>query len=115
MFGFLRRGPVVNAPDVVARVGRGEMLLVDVREPSEFRGAHAVGAENIPAGQVAQKLRPGSAGCPAPNTATPVALYCASGARSGAAARQLRQMGYTEVVNLGGLRDWQRGGGAVTG
>jgi phage shock protein E len=37
-----------------------------------------------------------------------VVLYCASGARSGVAARILKQAGYAEVVNAGGLGDMPR-------
>jgi rhodanese-related sulfurtransferase len=35
----------------------------------------------------------------------PVVLYCASGARSGMAARMLKQAGFAKVVNAGGLDD----------
>ena len=35
-------------------------------------------------------------------------LYCASGARSGMAARVLKQAGYADVVNAGGLGDMPR-------
>ena len=42
-----------------------------------------------------------------------MALYCASGARSGMAAGQMLQMGYREVYNLGGIAHWRAGGGAV--
>ena len=33
-------------------------------------------------------------------------LYCRSGSRSQQAAQKLARMGYTNVVDLGGLRDW---------
>jgi rhodanese-related sulfurtransferase len=35
----------------------------------------------------------------------PIVLFCASGARSGQAARLLKQSGFTDVVNAGGLDD----------
>jgi len=35
-------------------------------------------------------------------------LYCASGGRSSMAARLLKQAGYAEVVNAGGLGDMPR-------
>ena len=35
----------------------------------------------------------------------PIVLYCASGARSGQGARFLKQAGFTDVINAGGLDD----------
>ncbi len=38
----------------------------------------------------------------------PVVLYCASGGRSGSAAQQLAQMGFSKVYNYtGGMREWK--------
>lgn len=43
--------------------------------------------------------------------ATPLAIYCMSGNMSAVAARELRQLGYTDVVELdGGMRAWQSSG-----
>jgi len=43
----------------------------------------------------------------------PVALYCASGARSAMAAKTLRRFGHGDVHNIGGLAHWQRAGGQI--
>jgi rhodanese-related sulfurtransferase len=116
MFGFLRPAPAAPAPtvaEIAERVARGEMALVDVREAGEVRASgKAQGALHIPLGVLALKadpaapdavLRPGK----------PVAIYCASGGRSGMAAQMLGRMGYDPVWNIGGLGDWQAGGGQV--
>jgi rhodanese-related sulfurtransferase len=42
-----------------------------------------------------------------------IALYCASGARSGNAMNLMRRMGYEDVHNIGGLVHWQRAGGQI--
>jgi rhodanese-related sulfurtransferase len=42
-----------------------------------------------------------------------VILYCVSGARAALAGKMLKDMGYANVYNLGGLRDWVNSGGAV--
>ena len=42
-----------------------------------------------------------------------IALYCASGARSMAGKRILRQLGYQDVHNIGGLGHWVKAGGKV--
>ena len=42
-----------------------------------------------------------------------VLVYCASGGRSALAGKTLQDMGYQDVRNLGGFKDWVESGGAV--
>ena len=42
-----------------------------------------------------------------------VILYCASGGRSALAGKALKDLGYSDVRNLGSFKDWAEGGGAV--
>jgi len=42
-----------------------------------------------------------------------VIVYCASGGRSALAGKTLQDMGYKDVRNLGGFKDWVENGGAV--
>ncbi len=72
--------------------------IIDVRTPEEFADGAFPGAVNIPVSGLGARL----AEVPRDK---PVVLYCASGARSGAAARLLKSAGYTDVVNAGGLAD----------
>ena len=41
-------------------------------------------------------------------------LHCASGGRAALAGKLLKDMGYEEVYNLGGLKDWAEAGGPVS-
>lgn len=75
--------------------------IVDVRSPDEYRDGSYPGAVNIPLQLLASRLGE------IPKD-KPVVLFCASGARSGMAARQLKQAGYPDVVNAGGLGDMPR-------
>jgi phage shock protein E len=75
--------------------------IVDVRSPDEYRDGGYPGAVNIPLQSLAARLGE------IPKD-KPVVLYCASGARSGMAARQLKQAGYADVTNAGGLSDMPR-------
>lgn len=75
--------------------------IVDVRTPDEFRDGGYPGAVNIPL----QVLTARIGEIPRDR---PVVLYCASGGRSGLAARQLKQAGYPDVTNAGGLGDMPR-------
>ena len=43
----------------------------------------------------------------------PVIVYCASGGRSALSGKVLKEMGYTQVYNLGGFKDWAEAGGEV--
>ena len=40
-----------------------------------------------------------------------VILYCASGGRSALAGKTLLELGYKDIRNLGGFKDWVDGGG----
>lgn len=72
-------------------------LLLDVRTPQEYREGHVPGSINLPLQEIQ------GAGRVIPDKATPVFLYCRSGARSGEATRFLEQMGYSKVKNIGGI------------
>jgi phage shock protein E len=71
--------------------------VVDVRTPAEFKDGSYPGAINIPVSLIPvrmNELEPKD---------KPVVLFCASGARSGQAARMLKQAGFVDVTNAGGL------------
>ena len=42
-----------------------------------------------------------------------IVLYCASGGRSALAGKVLRDMGYQNVYNAGGFKEWVEAGGPV--
>lgn len=115
MFSAFRKDPTprLTVDEVVNQVAEGKMLLLDVREVAEAMASGvAQGARLIPLSLLPLKCDPRRPGCELPQ-GLPVAIYCASGGRSGMAADALTRMGYGPVTNLGGLRDWVSGGGAV--
>lgn len=72
-------------------------VIVDVRSNGEFSGGHIKGSINIPLESLANqigKLKKDK----------PVLLCCASGMRSGSAARMLRSEGFEQAHNGGGWR-----------
>jgi len=118
MFNLFQSRPAaapISLKDAIARVEQGEMALIDVRDISEVKmTGKAKGALHIPLMLLQVKADPRSPECdPALDPQKPVGIYCASGARSHMAAGMLRQMGYGEVHNLGGLVEWANAGGAV--
>lgn len=75
-------------------------LLIDVREPVEYKNGFIPGAINIPLSQIEQRM----GNIPKDRD---LLLYCRSGMRSKNAARILRKHGYTRLVNLqGGISSW---------
>ena len=69
-------------------------VLVDVREPDEFKSGHIPGAANLPLSQI------GKAGF---DRDTPLFVCCLRGTRSIRAVSELRRMGYTKVRSIGGI------------
>jgi rhodanese-related sulfurtransferase len=115
MFSAFRSTPQTrpSVVDVADQVARGQMVLLDVREVAEARASGiAQGAKLIPLSLLGLKADPQHPDCELPH-GLPIAVYCASGGRSGMAADALARLGYGPVYNLGGLRDWAAGGGKV--
>ena len=83
----------------------GGVAVVDVRTPQEYAEGHIVGAHLLPLGTITAQ----TAAQAIPTKQTPVLVYCLSGGRASEAARQLDALGYDEVCNFGGIRDWKYG------
>lgn len=119
MLGFLRsatsaRVQRIDPRDAVTRATAGEITVIDVRDASELAHGRAEGAVHVPLMLVRTKCDPSSPErIPVLDPARPVALYCASGARSQMAGQMLADMGYEAVYNIGGLGDWHAGGGRI--
>lgn len=108
MTNILIFGLVLIAMVLYSRIGRVSMekatllkasgaVVVDVRTPGEFASDGGVGgAVNIPLDTL-EKVFPGKY----PDRATPVLVYCLSGARSKAAAGILKNLGYADCGDLG--------------
>jgi rhodanese-related sulfurtransferase len=96
-----------NVADVKRRLDAGEKLvLIDVREESEWARGHLPGAIHLGKGvierDVEQRL---------PDAGTKVVLYCGGGFRSALAADNLQKMGYTNVESMdGGWKGWLEAG-----
>jgi sulfur-carrier protein adenylyltransferase/sulfurtransferase len=81
-------------------------VVIDVRDPDEYRDGHIEAATNISRGFL--EFRVGTA---VSDPATPVVLYCQTGLRSMLAAKALKELGYQTVINLqGGYQKWMQSG-----
>jgi adenylyltransferase/sulfurtransferase len=84
-------------------------LIVDIRERDEFEQGHLPSAIFIPRGFLELRIEQYAF-----DRDTPIVLYCAGGVRSALAARNLQEMGYTNVESLdGGFGGWKNSGLAV--
>jgi hydroxyacylglutathione hydrolase len=81
---------------------RNEVSLVDVREPSEWKGGYIERAERIYVGHLMDEARR------LPQD-KPIASICSVGNRSGLGASILKKAGFKEVYNiLGGMMAWEK-------
>ena len=94
------------SPEEVA--GLGDVLVVDVRDPAEVAATGKVpGAVNVPRGMLEFRADPASPHHDAAfDPGRTVVLYCASGGRSALAGAVLQELGYGDVRNLGGFKDY---------
>ena len=81
--------------------GTAGAVLIDVREPGEYRAGHIPDAINIPLSQIsnAQNLLP--------DQVTKLYVYCLSGGRSSRAVGMLQKLGYEDVKNIGGINSYK--------
>ena len=76
-------------------------VILDVRTPEEFAEKHIPNAINIPNETI------GTAEIPElPDKDQLILVYCRSGNRSKQASQKLADMGYTNVVEFGGINSW---------
>ncbi len=83
---------------IPAELAAHQAILIDVRTPEEYAAGHAAQAILAPYDTIEQKIA-----SIAPDKKQKIYLYCRSGRRSTIAAETLKNLGYTNIVNLGGL------------
>ncbi len=106
--------PRLTGAEAQAKLAAGAVLL-DIRDSAELAASgKAKGALHIPRGSLEFKADPGAPSHdPALRLDRPIVLHCAAGGRAALAGKLLQDMGYTQVFNLGGFKDWVEAGGPV--
>ena len=103
MFGLFNRIPSISTGELQQKLNK-ELILLDVRTPSEYRGGHIATAKNVPLNKIANYQQ---------RQNEPVYVICQSGMRSKQAAKILKNKGYDVVNVTGGMNRWNgsiRGG-----
>jgi len=92
-----------NVADMKRRMDAGEkIVLVDVREESEWAQGHLPGAIHLGKGIIERDIEQR-----VPDTNAKIVLYCGGGFRSALTADNLQKMGYTNVESMdGGWKGW---------
>ncbi|MDD6252208.1 MAG: rhodanese-like domain-containing protein [Oscillospiraceae bacterium] len=79
-----------------------DYIILDVRRADEFSKGHIPGAINVPNESI------GSGEIPElPNKDQMILVYCRSGRRSKEAASKLADLGYTDIIEFGGILDYK--------
>ena len=76
-------------------------IILDVRTPEEFAEKHIPDAINIPNETIGTEEIP-----ELPDKEQLILVYCRSGNRSKQASEKLVRLGYTNIVEFGGINDW---------
>ena len=79
-----------------------DVIILDVREQSEYDSGHIPGAVLLPVGTIDEATA--AAAIPAKDST--VLVYCRSGNRSKTAASALAELGYTNLYEFGGINTW---------
>ena len=107
--------PRITPAQAREMIVKGNALVVDVRDAPELeKSGKVAGALHVSRGMLEFRADPESP-YHDKNFAKDrtLILYCASGGRSALSAKTLKDMGYTEVYNLGAFKDWAESGGDV--
>ena len=79
-----------------------EVIILDVREQSEYDGGHIAGEVLLPVGTIDED----TAAAVIPEKDSTVLVYCRSGNRSKTASAALAELGYTGIYEFGGINTW---------
>ncbi len=97
----------MNPEQIKKQVENSEITLLDVREQHEWDLGHIAGARLISLGDISAET---TKDLPKDK---PVYVYCRSGSRAGQAVTTLKQLGFDNAVNIGGIIHWQERGGEL--
>ena len=80
-----------------------QTLVIDVRQPDEYRSGHIAGAKLVPLGELNRKMQ-------ALPKNRQIVCVCASGSRSHSSTRTLVDAGYDAHNMQGGMSSWRQAG-----
>lgn len=107
--------PRITPAQAGEMMAKGNTLVIDVRDAPEVeKSGKIAGAVHVSRGMLEFRADPETPYHDKNFTKDKtLILYCASGGRSALGGKVLKEMGYTQVYNLGAFKDWVDSGRAV--
>ena len=107
--------PRITPQEAKELIAKGNALVVDVRDAPEVeKSGKVVGAAHVSRGMLEFRADPESPYHDKKfDKSKTIIVYCASGGRSALSGKALKDLGYTNVLNLGAFKDWAESGGAI--
>jgi rhodanese-related sulfurtransferase len=105
--------PRLSCEDAIAAHANASGVFVDVRDSAAIAVTGTIqGAHHIPRGMLEFIAdRESGAHNPALSSAEAIYVVCAAGGQAALAGKTLRDMGYENVFNIGGVGPWAQAGG----
>ena len=92
----------INMDEAIAMMeAESDYIILDVRTPEEFSEKHIPGAINIANETIGSEEIP-----ELPDKDQLILVYCRSGNRSKQASEKLVALGYSNIIEFGGINDW---------
>ena len=92
----------INMDEAIAMMeAENDYIILDVRTPEEFSEKHIPGAINVANETIGSEEIP-----ELPDKDQLILVYCRSGNRSKQASEKLVALGYTNIIEFGGINDW---------
>ncbi|MBD3664193.1 rhodanese-like domain-containing protein [Sulfitobacter sp. TSTF-M16] len=106
--------PKMSAEEAIAIHGKGEGTFIDVRDTASIAESGTIaGANRVPRGMIEFRADPAVEALYDPifQKDAPIYLICGAGGQAALAGKTLKDMGFTNVTNIGGFPDWKKAGG----
>lgn len=106
--------PKMDAKDAIAKHAAGEGVFIDVRDSAGIAESGTIkGAQRVPRGMIEFRADPAVEALYDPTFQKDAEIYliCGAGGQAALAGKTLKDMGYTNVTNIGGFPGWKEAGG----
>ena len=106
--------PRIPGGDAIAK--HGEVTFIDVRSPDDIAKTGTIeGAHRVPRGMIEFMADPAMEKFynPVFQKDAPLYLVCGAGGQAALSGKTLKDMGYTDVTNIGGIGEWKDAGGPM--
>lgn len=91
----------MTAKEAKEEMGKGDVIILDVRTKEEYDSGHIENSILIPVNDIEKEVENIFK-----DKEQKILVYCRSGNRSSQASKLLVKMGYTNVYDFGGVKDW---------